>query len=201
MEFWRGTGSEACLRSTERRCKSLIVIRMVGERGFEPPTPWSRTRCSTRLSHSPNDKAKNCSRSLGTINALQAGCEISARSSSGSDRREPKHQTHRSVNLDSSSILPQFRRLHARLGQSRAVPPIRLDELCSRSPVPYLHSAVIALRARWSHKALSRVPPPVAHQPTSPSSQSPPPSARPRFPPPFHAMAASPRARSPAPLH
>src|SRR5216683_8108424 len=27
---------------------------MVGERGFEPPTPWSRTRCSTRLSHSPN---------------------------------------------------------------------------------------------------------------------------------------------------
>jgi hypothetical protein len=27
---------------------------MVGERGFEPPTPWSRTRRSTRLSHSPN---------------------------------------------------------------------------------------------------------------------------------------------------
>src|SRR3989440_6833170 len=25
----------------------------IGERGFEPPTPWSRTRCSTRLSHSP----------------------------------------------------------------------------------------------------------------------------------------------------
>jgi hypothetical protein len=28
--------------------------KLVGERGFEPPTPWSRTRCSTRLSHSPN---------------------------------------------------------------------------------------------------------------------------------------------------
>ena len=27
---------------------------MVGERGFEPPTPCSRSRCSTRLSHSPN---------------------------------------------------------------------------------------------------------------------------------------------------
>ena len=26
---------------------------LVGERGFEPPTPWSRTRCSTRLSHLP----------------------------------------------------------------------------------------------------------------------------------------------------
>jgi hypothetical protein len=37
---------------------------MVGERGFEPPTPWSRTRCSTRLSHSPTDAEapKNCRR-------------------------------------------------------------------------------------------------------------------------------------------
>ena len=35
---------------------------MVGERGFEPPTPWSRTRCSTRLSHSPTlvDVLWNC---------------------------------------------------------------------------------------------------------------------------------------------
>src|ERR1017187_603968 len=33
-------------------CKLLKTL--VGERGFEPPTPWSRTRCSTRLSHSPN---------------------------------------------------------------------------------------------------------------------------------------------------
>ena len=31
-----------------------LLILLVGERGFEPPTPWSRTRCSTRLSHSPN---------------------------------------------------------------------------------------------------------------------------------------------------
>ncbi len=30
-----------------------LFILLVGERGFEPPTPWSRTRCSTRLSHSP----------------------------------------------------------------------------------------------------------------------------------------------------
>lgn len=26
----------------------------VGETGFEPATPWTRTKCSTRLSHSPN---------------------------------------------------------------------------------------------------------------------------------------------------
>src|SRR5205823_2777648 len=29
--------------------------RLVGETGFEPATPWSRTRCSTRLSHSPTE--------------------------------------------------------------------------------------------------------------------------------------------------
>jgi len=28
---------------------------MVGETGFEPATPWSQTRCSTRLSYSPPD--------------------------------------------------------------------------------------------------------------------------------------------------
>src|SRR5207237_1918467 len=27
--------------------------KMVGARGFEPPPPWARTRCSTRLSHAP----------------------------------------------------------------------------------------------------------------------------------------------------
>src|SRR5690349_9999090 len=37
-------------------CKQLK--RLVGERGFEPPTPWSRTRCSTRLSHSPTDGSR-----------------------------------------------------------------------------------------------------------------------------------------------
>ena len=33
----------------------ICLKRLVGERGFEPPTPWSRTRCSTRLSHSPTN--------------------------------------------------------------------------------------------------------------------------------------------------
>ena len=33
----------------------MFLKRLVGERGFEPPTPWSRTRCSTRLSHSPTE--------------------------------------------------------------------------------------------------------------------------------------------------
>src|SRR5207245_8698651 len=43
---------------------NLVVLccqrdRLVGERGFEPPTPWSRTRCSTRLSHSPTSPERN----------------------------------------------------------------------------------------------------------------------------------------------
>src|SRR5712691_5549863 len=36
-----------------------LAGNMVGERGFEPPTPWSRTRCSTRLSHSPTSLERN----------------------------------------------------------------------------------------------------------------------------------------------
>jgi hypothetical protein len=39
--------------SRSGKCSSKLLILLVGERGFEPPTPWSRTRCSTRLSHSP----------------------------------------------------------------------------------------------------------------------------------------------------
>ena len=42
---------QRCRRKTRNRVHLLKT--MVGERGFEPPTPWSRTRCSTRLSHSP----------------------------------------------------------------------------------------------------------------------------------------------------
>ena len=44
-------------RQPDRGCKSLKI--MVGARGFEPPTPWSRTRCSTRLSHAPTMRPAN----------------------------------------------------------------------------------------------------------------------------------------------
>src|SRR5271170_5592388 len=43
--------------------------RLVGERGFEPPTPWSRTRCSTRLSHSPTDDWRTAT--TGTMRRLE----------------------------------------------------------------------------------------------------------------------------------
>ena len=31
------------------------ILKVVGARGFEPPTPWSRTRCATRLRYAPTD--------------------------------------------------------------------------------------------------------------------------------------------------
>ncbi len=31
----------------------------VGARGFEPPTPWSRTRCATRLRYAPHADGKS----------------------------------------------------------------------------------------------------------------------------------------------
>src|ERR1700678_1252174 len=46
----------------------ICLKRLVGERGFEPPTPWSRTRCSTRLSHSPT-KSRACAREGGKRSA------------------------------------------------------------------------------------------------------------------------------------
>jgi hypothetical protein len=44
--------------------------RLVGERGFEPPTPWSRTRCSTRLSHSPTAPRKAARGTKGACSPL-----------------------------------------------------------------------------------------------------------------------------------
>jgi hypothetical protein len=46
VTYVSGTFCNLCLRAGPRE-------EMVGARGFEPPTPWSRTRCSTRLSHAP----------------------------------------------------------------------------------------------------------------------------------------------------
>ena len=30
-----------------------LIIKLVGMTGFEPATPWSQTKCSTKLSHIP----------------------------------------------------------------------------------------------------------------------------------------------------
>ena len=31
----------------------LFYLKLVGERGFEPPTHWSQTSCATKLRYSP----------------------------------------------------------------------------------------------------------------------------------------------------
>ena len=45
-----------------RAWKALVLplnyTRVVGKTGFEPATPWSQTRCSTKLSHFPLIKAR-----------------------------------------------------------------------------------------------------------------------------------------------
>src|SRR5207244_8303476 len=47
------------LTDHHRPCRSRIANvfgeELVGARGFEPPTPRSRTECSTRLSHAPTE--------------------------------------------------------------------------------------------------------------------------------------------------
>ena len=62
--FWKEKGLQKVLHQGQMKkyfrrpnCKSFKSWRIfVGVRGFEPPTPASRRRCSTRLSYTPNDK-------------------------------------------------------------------------------------------------------------------------------------------------
>ena len=51
----RRTTTEADMAAAKTRCRIVDFSeeKMVGVRGFEPPTPASRTQCSTRLSHTP----------------------------------------------------------------------------------------------------------------------------------------------------
>src|SRR5262245_36651364 len=57
------TGSNRALETlrrpyvkTARITGPIRAIEMVGASGFEPPTPRSRTECSTRLSHAPTKR-------------------------------------------------------------------------------------------------------------------------------------------------
>src|SRR5882762_10521205 len=72
---------------------------LVGETGFEPATPWSRTRCSTRLSHSPKcvprEGARGSNRKLparqscGVVHAPACRCRASRRILRRRDRAGP----------------------------------------------------------------------------------------------------------------
>ena len=45
-----------CLDAHPEAFGYTAVASLVGARGFEPPTPRSRTECSTRLSHAPTKR-------------------------------------------------------------------------------------------------------------------------------------------------
>ncbi len=53
---------------------------MVGARGFEPPTPWSQTRCATRLRYAPTrpdyKEARRKCKGFRTVMAYSAGRRI-----------------------------------------------------------------------------------------------------------------------------
>ena len=49
---------------------------VVGARGFEPPTPRSRTECSTRLSHAPTARHFTLNTSLTRTSALRARATV-----------------------------------------------------------------------------------------------------------------------------
>jgi hypothetical protein len=51
----------------------FIFNKLVGARGFEPPTPWSRTRCATRLRYAPTSNGICTQGRLKTLRVAKEG--------------------------------------------------------------------------------------------------------------------------------
>ena len=95
---------------TEGNSPTSPATSMVGETGFEPATPWSRTKCSTRLSHSP---IFFCLLDAPPRSVLPQGAEARPHLR---DRTEP-------VNADSLHLLPYLAAHVIRLLSGRARGP------------------------------------------------------------------------------
>src|SRR5436190_16058771 len=52
--------------------------KRVGARGFEPPTPWSRTRCATRLCYAPEERVQYGAGAV-CVNAIRLGFVVQPR--------------------------------------------------------------------------------------------------------------------------
>ncbi len=54
LTLWRIL-SPRCKQFNKKRpsCDGLFLLNLVGAKGFEPSTPWSQTKYSTRLSYAP----------------------------------------------------------------------------------------------------------------------------------------------------
>src|SRR5258708_7037835 len=91
-DFWgRKRNSQACVPAGQEkgffgREPRLAEARkeLVGVAGFEPATPASRTRCSTRLSHTPTSLAG------GLIALLPLGCKLARRALPEDHRQAPR---------------------------------------------------------------------------------------------------------------
>ena len=59
----------------KKPCSLSRVLNLVGDRGFEPPTPSSRTKCATRLRQSPN-AGRILLRRCAPVNPLVSKCPL-----------------------------------------------------------------------------------------------------------------------------
>jgi hypothetical protein len=174
---------------------------MVGERGFEPPTPWSRTRCSTRLSHSPMDRCAACSfGKKACCNARIADCFAPCRNptrAGGEHEMPPNARIERASSallIDSTSDCAHFptpRRERGRL----AIQPGRFTAWNGTSR-RITQFPISAPRLLAFHRAVDPTGRPDVRRLPRPSSGSLSPSADPRFPNSFRDSSASPSARS-----
>ena len=51
--YWFGEHKGLQDMKKDLHIMKVFVYKMVGMTGFEPATPWSQTKCSTKLSHIP----------------------------------------------------------------------------------------------------------------------------------------------------
>src|SRR3989442_10854075 len=94
---------------------------LVGVRGFEPPTPASRTQYSTRLSYTPNPKRTTrgvATRSLGLV----AARDTSGRDESPSRSSLTKKPGNPRRGADSRRLAPRRPRLPRQPPETRAPP-------------------------------------------------------------------------------
>src|SRR5579863_3571763 len=87
---------------------SIGLAGMVGVRGFEPPTPSSRTRCATRLRYTPT-----------APQTTRAGYNVGPRAAQASDSAGKRVGRVRKDNDGRESRLPQMRLRSAKRRKAR----------------------------------------------------------------------------------
>ncbi len=120
---------------------------MVGARGFEPPTPWSRTRCSTRLSHAPTEKRSRFFGGTATdarraprpqnhrrLEDTIPGAELASNPTSTVRMMNARAGPRIEVAAKSNAVEITWKQLHYNEGKIAAAPPDRLPALGRNPP-------------------------------------------------------------------